>query len=237
MTTIGEIRGLIFDFDGTIVDTEMPAYQAWQEIFDEHGCSLPLTEWTRSLGGGDRTFDPCLYLEAQVGRTLDHTTLRDRRQMRKLELLAAEVLLPGVLEYVEAARRLGLKLAVASSSPRDWVEEHLERFGLLESFDCLNCADDVERVKPDPALFQRALNLLGLQPEEAIVIEDSPNGITAAKAAGIYCVVVPNALTRDLSISHADRRVECLADLPLEALIDLVGRERRASGSRAIGPR
>ena len=149
------IRGLILDFDGTIVDTEMPAYQAWQEIFDEQGCSLPLIEWTGSLGGGDRTFDPCLYLEAHVGRSLDHATLRERRQARKLELLAAEVLLPGVVEYVESARRLGLKLAVASSSPRDWVEEHLERFGLLDLFDCLSCAGDVERVKPDPALFQR----------------------------------------------------------------------------------
>jgi HAD superfamily hydrolase (TIGR01509 family) len=237
MTDADTIRGLIFDFDGTIVDTEMPAYQAWQEIFEEHGCSLPMIEWTRSLGGGDRTFDPCLYLEAQLGRALDHATLRQRRQARKRELLAAEVLLPGILAYVEAARRLGLMLAVASSSPRDWVEEHLDRFGLLESFDCLSCADDVARVKPDPALFQRALNLLGLQPHEAIVIEDSPNGITAAKAAGIYCVVVPNALTRDLSIGHADLRVECLADLSLEALIDLHSRERRASRGRAIGPR
>ena len=92
-------------------------------------------------------------------------------------------------------------------------------------------------MKPDPALFQRALGLLGLQPEEAIVIEDSPNGVTAAKAAGIYCVVVPNALTRDLSIGHSDRRVECLADLPLDVLIDLVASEQRVSGGQAIGPR
>ncbi|MGD9893364.1 MAG: HAD family hydrolase [Dehalococcoidia bacterium] len=233
MKESGEIRGLIFDFDGTIVDTELPAYQAWQEIFEEHGCSLPLLEWAQSLGGGDRGFDPCLHLEMQLGRALDQTALRERRQARKIELLAAEVLLPGVVEYVEAARRLDLRLAVASSSPRDWVVEHLDRFGLLDFFHSVSCADDVARVKPDPALFERALNLLDLQPEEAIVIEDSPNGITAAKAAGIYCVVVPNALTRELSIGHADRRLECLLDLPLESLIAIVARERQ--GGRTHG--
>jgi beta-phosphoglucomutase-like phosphatase (HAD superfamily) len=96
----------------------------------------------------------------------------------------------------------------------------------------VSCADDVERVKPDPALFQRALDQLGLQPEEVIVIEDSPNGITAAKAAGIYCVVVPNALTRELVIDHADRRIECLLDMPLATLIETVSNERQGSRSR-----
>lgn len=222
----GTIRGLIFDFDGTILDTEMPAFRAWQEIYEEHGCSLPLPEWARSLGGGDRGFDPCAYLEVQIGRALDRAAVLERRQARKLELMAAEVLLPGVLEYIESARRLGIRLAVASSSPRDWVEEHLSRFGLLDAFHCLSCAGDVERVKPDPALFLRSLDLLGLRPEEAIVIEDSPNGITAAKAAGIYCVVVPNALTCELPIDHADRRVMSLLEMPLESLIDATVRER-----------
>jgi len=215
------IRGLIFDFDGTILDTEMPAFQAWQEIYEEHGCTLPLSEWAKGLGGSGGDFDPCAHLEAQIGRELDRMALRDRRQVRKLELMAAEAILPGVLEYIAAAAVLGLRIAVASSSPRSWVVEHLDRFGLFGYFECLNCADDVERVKPDPALYLRALGQLGLGPEEAIVIEDSPNGVAAARAAGIFCVAVPNALTRELPLDHADLRLASLLDMPLTALIDL----------------
>lgn len=213
------IHGLIFDFDGTILDTEMPAFQAWQEIYEEHGCTLPVAEWAKSLGGSGRHFDPCAHLESLVGRALDQAALRERRQVRKLELLAAEVLLPGVLEYLDAARRLGLRTAVASSSPRSWVEEHLDRFGLLGSFACLTCAEDVEEVKPNPALYVRALDRLGLTPDEAIVIEDSANGVRAAKAAGIYCVAVPNALTCAMPLDHADLRLSSLLDLSLEELI------------------
>lgn len=214
------IRGLIFDFDGTILDTEMPAFRAWQEIYEEHGCTLPLAEWAKALGGSGRDFDPCAYLETLIGRELDRSALRSRREVRKLELMAAEAVLPGVLEYIDAARTIGLRMTVASSSPRSWVVEHLDRFGLLDSFACLNCADDVERVKPDPALYLRALDQLGLQAEEAIVIEDSPNGVAAAKAAGIFCVAVPNALTCELPLNHADLRLTSLLDMPLSALIE-----------------
>jgi HAD superfamily hydrolase (TIGR01509 family) len=220
------IRGLIFDFDGTILDTEMPAFRAWQEIYEEHNCSLPLVEWAKALGGSGMEFDPCAHLESLIGRELDRDALRARRQVRKLELMAAEAVLPGVLEYIDAARRMGMRLAVASSSSRSWVEEHLDRFGLLRFFECLSCADDVEWVKPDPALYLRTLDRLGLRADEAIVVEDSPNGVTAAKAAGIYCVVVPNALTRDLPIDHADRRLESLLDVPLASLIGSIANGR-----------
>jgi HAD superfamily hydrolase (TIGR01509 family) len=216
------IRGLIFDFDGTILDTELPAFRAWQEIYEEHGCTLALTAWAAALGGSGKEFDPCAHLESLVGRQLDRETLRARRQIRKLELLAAEVVLPGVVEYIEGARLMGLRLAVASSSPRDWVEEHLRRFGLLEAFDCVSCAEDVERVKPDPALYLRTLENLGLRPDEAIVVEDSPNGIAAARAAGIFCVAVPNVLTRGLATDHADLHLTSLAELSLESLVEQV---------------
>jgi beta-phosphoglucomutase-like phosphatase (HAD superfamily) len=116
MTETGMIRGLIFDFDGTIVDTELPAYQAWQEIFEEHGCSLPLVEWAQSLGGGDRVFDPCLYLETQLGRTLDHLALRERRQARKLELRAAVGLEAG--RGVQFAAGLGRRTPRSIRAPR-----------------------------------------------------------------------------------------------------------------------
>ncbi|MCA1725945.1 MAG: HAD-IA family hydrolase, partial [Thermomicrobia bacterium] len=91
--------------------------------------------------------------------------------------------------------------------------------GLHLHFDTVKTAADVERVKPDPALYRAALDALGLGAREAIALEDSPNGIAAAKAAGLFCVAIPNAMTRDLDLSVADLRLTSLADLPLAQLL------------------
>jgi beta-phosphoglucomutase-like phosphatase (HAD superfamily) len=82
-------------------------------------------------------------------------------------------------------------------------------------------------VKPDPALYQAVVESFALQPQQAIALEDSPNGIAAAKRAGLFCVAVPNPLTRQLSLAHADLQVDSLADLPLEQLLELVQRNGR----------
>jgi len=213
------IRGLIFDCDGLILDTEGPAYQSWQEIYAEHGSTLPLEEWALCLGGLGDEFDPCSYLEAKINQRLDHDALRARRMLRKRELVAQENALPGVVDYIQGAKTLGLKLAVASSSRRDWVTEQLSRLGIRDQFDSIICAEDVPRVKPHLDIYERALSLLAIRPHEALVFEDSPNGITAAKAAGIFCIVVPNSLTAQLPIDHADFRLTSLADMPLQSLL------------------
>jgi beta-phosphoglucomutase-like phosphatase (HAD superfamily) len=83
----------------------------------------------------------------------------------------------------------------------------------------MSCSDDVLRTKPDPALYRLALKTLGVQAEQAIALEDSPNGILAAKRAGIFCVAIPNALTRQLVLDQADLCLTSLADLPLEQLL------------------
>jgi len=156
---------------------------------------------------------------------VDREGLTARQREREAELIAAESALPGVDQYVADAKRLGLKLGLASSSDCPWVYRHLERLGLREQFDSIKCADDVTHVKPSPELYEAVLEELGLGPEEAIAVEDSPHGITSAQAAGLFCVVVPNSLTRQLPTDHADLHLESLADLPLENLVSLVQRK------------
>src|SRR6266516_7399029 len=136
------IRALIFDFDGLILDTEMPAFRSWQEVYEQHGCSLPLPVWTECIGTYAGFFDPCQYLEGQQGRRIDRDSVIEQRNRRKDELVACELILPGVEDYVSTAVRRGLKLGVASSSSRDWVAEHLSRLGLLDRLDCIRCAED-----------------------------------------------------------------------------------------------
>ncbi len=221
------IRALIFDFDGLIVDTEGPAYQSWLEIFEELGAELPLSKWETWIGGSPQGFDPCGYLESQLGHKVDREALTTRQAKREAELNATQEALPGVREYIADAKRLGLKLGVASSSDRPWVLRHLERLGLLQEFDCIKAAEDVEKVKPEPDLFLAVLEELGVRPEEAIALEDSPHGITSAQAAGLFCVAVPNALTSQLPTDHADLHLDSLADMPLEMMLSRVGGDDR----------
>ncbi len=213
------IRALILDFDGLILDTEGPAFRSWEEIYQEYGVTLPLSQWAMAIGASLDAFDPFAYLESELGRALDYEALRARQRRREAELIEAESVLPGVQELILEAKRLSLKVGLASSSDCQWVYRHLKRLGMSNEFDSIKCADDVERVKPHPDLYLAVLDELGLRPEEAIALEDSPNGIASAQAAGIFCVVVPNPLTSRLAIEHADLRLRSLAELRLSKLI------------------
>jgi HAD superfamily hydrolase (TIGR01509 family) len=219
------IRGLIFDFDGLILDTEVTMFQAWCELYRERGCDLPLERWARCIGRGRdwrEHFDPFGYLEELVGAPCDHAEVERWTERRHHELLAAQAPRPGVVAYLDAARTLGLGLAVASSSSRAWVAGHLERLGLVDRFALLRCGEDGARHKPSPDLYLAALDGLGVPPDEALAFEDSPNGVRAAQAAGIFCVAVPNPVTARLDLSHADLRLGSLAELPLAALLERV---------------
>jgi HAD superfamily hydrolase (TIGR01509 family) len=217
------VKLLVFDFDGLILDTEAPVYDAWQEIYGEHGVELAFEKWAECIGTAD-TFDPCVDLQAMLGRALDAAALEHRHRARTEVLIAAQAVLPGVLEYVEEADRMGLALGVASSSSRRWVEGHLARLGLRDRFHVIRCSDDVPRVKPDPALYRAVLDATGVRPEEALALEDSPNGVLAAKRAGLTCVAVPNPITARLDLGAADLRLVSLADVSLPALLTRLGR-------------
>jgi HAD superfamily hydrolase (TIGR01509 family) len=212
------VKLIVFDFDGLILDTEAPVYDAWQEIYDEHGHALSFDKWATCIGTAD-TFDPCVDLASLVGQALDAEALRQRHRARTDDLIAACAVLPGVREYIAEACQLGIALGVASSSSRAWVDGHLRRLGLRDAFTVVRCADDVTRVKPDPALYLAVLAEAGVRPRDAMALEDSPNGVLAAKRAGLTCVAVPNPLTARLDLGAADLRLASLADLPLTALL------------------
>ena len=213
------IRGLIFDFDGLILDTELPEFDAWQSVYAEHGAALSMDAWAICVGTAADVFDPIADLEQQIGRALDGETIHRQHKALRLSIIHAQPILPGVVDVLNDAKARGLKLAVASTSRRAWVAGHLERLGLIDYFDCLRCGDEVENVKPAPDLYRAALDCLGLAPNEAIAFEDSPNGVLAATRAGLYCVAVPNPVTRQLSLDHADRQIASLADLALGSLL------------------
>jgi len=217
------LRAIIFDFDGLILDTETPIYTSWEELYCSLGGHLDVAYWVkRVVGTVSNELDHFESLEAQLGRPVDRAALSPQRRQREKELVELQPIQPGVLTYLQEARQLGLRTGVASSSPCHWVTGHLQRLGLLPYFDCVRARDDVSRVKPDPQLYLDVLADLGVRPEEALALEDSPIGVTAAKLAGVFCVAVPNALTRMLSFDHADLCLHALTDLPLRELIKKV---------------
>jgi HAD superfamily hydrolase (TIGR01509 family) len=210
---------IIFDFDGLILDTETVSYEAWSSIFKSHGVELPIQEWAKCVGTSYWAFDVHAYLEQQVGRSLDRAELTQRHRDLCLVALAPLQPRPGVLDYLQEARNLKIPIALASSSNQDWVMSHLSRFEIADWFHSIRTADDVEKVKPDPELYQLTLTTMGVKPHRALAFEDSPNGIKAAKAAGIYCVAVPNSVTRQMPLGEADRRIESMADIRLRDLL------------------
>jgi HAD superfamily hydrolase (TIGR01509 family) len=213
------IRSIIFDFDGLILDTEVPVYQSWQELYQSFGATLSFSNWSKIIGTDEAEGEHFEDLEKQIGRSVDRDSLAPVRRKRELELIALQSVQAGVKDYLRDAQRRGLKIGLASSSSCAWVTGHLTNLGLIDYFECIRASDDVRKVKPDPELYLSVLEALEVEPNEAIAIEDSPHGVTAAKRAGIFCVAVPNELTRRLPLDHADLLVYSLVDLPLQALL------------------
>jgi putative hydrolase of the HAD superfamily len=215
------IRGLLFDFDGLLIDTETPSRLAYEELYRAHGHELPLDKWATLVGTIGAPWDPDAHLEELVGRRLDREAMARRLRAREHELCDLEDLRPGIEEYLAEAERRGLATAIVSSSTREWIARHLQRLDREQSWDAIVAADgDTERAKPQPALYLEALEALGLQPDEAIAFEDSLNGIRAAKGAGILCVAVPNPITETFALEEADLLLGSFEELPLEELLE-----------------
>lgn len=216
------IKALVFDFDGLIIDTEGPVYQSWRELFHSYGYDLTLDDWQICVGSAEGTASFFSNLAERLGNPLDLDSVAPKRLERELELIARQPILPGVRAHLQRAAELGLKMGVASSSPCKWVQGHLEERGLRDYFECILAADDVGITKPDPTLYLTAMDCLGVHAHQSIAFEDSPNGVLAAKGAGLYCVAVPNPLTRQLRMEAADLQLESLEEMSLDELLERV---------------
>lgn len=215
------IAAVILDFDGLIVDTETPIFDAWRAAYARHGQALGLDQWQHALGthGG---FDPLARLEALVDG-LDRERVLAEVKAANARSCEGRPLLPGVESLLRDAQALGLGRAVASSSSCGWVEGWLRRHGIRERLDVVVARDDVRQVKPDPELFLLAASRLGAAPAACLVFEDSPNGMRAALTAGMRCVAVPNALTRTLALPAVDLALDSLDACPLGQLLVRLG--------------
>ena len=214
------IEAIVFDFDGLILDTETPEFDTWQEVFESHGVRLERGTWDLSIGRHSKDFDIYKHLADLTGQHIEQEVVRPKMRRRYLERIDENPVLPGVEDYLASAKDMGLRLAVASSSSPGWAVGHLEQRSLLHYFEFVLSHGDVTNGKPDPELYTMSLTRLGVRPQNAFAIEDSVNGLTAAKAAGLQCVVVPNPMTRGMDFGLADICLDALSDLPLKCLLE-----------------
>lgn len=205
-------RALIFDFDGLIFDTETAIYEAWREIYTAHGFPLTLETWAQCVGSDFGHYDPMKDLESLLGRTLDWDALTQQRRAYVAKVLEGSDPLPGVRQRVAEAREHGIPCAVASSSTHEWVDNWLKKLGLFDFFSNVTCLEDTGKVKPDPSLFLHAAKQLDVSPQHAVVLEDSLNGLRAAHAAEMRCVIVPCAVTRHLVFPGAWKQLRSLEE-------------------------
>ncbi|TDQ42956.1 HAD family hydrolase [Aureibacillus halotolerans] len=213
------MKAVIFDFDGLLLDTETPWFDAYAAVFERYDQKLPLEKYAQAIGTDIDVFHPLRYLETLLGKPIvdaDYELfIQDFHADRMKEL----PLRPGVKAYLQAAQEAGLSIALASSSDRKWIDRWTKKHCIDRYFSVINTRDDVERVKPDPALYEKTVRELGVEKKDVVVFEDSLNGLTAAKKAGLTCVIVPNQVTAQLPFEAHDWRLESMEETPFLMLL------------------
>jgi putative hydrolase of the HAD superfamily len=194
---------VLFDFDGTLWDSEGAVFEVFLDLYREYGQGLTPNDWATVIGTLD--VDPYARLQGLAGGSLDLAEIEPRTEERIRQVASTVPLRPGVDVFLRDVDRAGVRRALVSSDSSEWLVTHLERLGWQDGWAAIVCADGVlERSKPRPHLYLATLEILELSPDDTFAIEDSPNGILAAKAAGLRCVCVPNDLTASLDVSMAD---------------------------------
>lgn len=217
------IKAFIFDFDGLIIDTESVVYQSWLEIYKTYNVDLPLSKWESIIGSSNNTFDPFEYLDQHTKLNINQPSLLSRFEKTLQEKTRSLPMLPGVVTYLKWAKKNNLFIGLASSSTRMWVSSHLNELGIETMFDIIRTSEDVNNVKPFPDLYLSVKKFLCLDDYEAVVFEDSRNGIIAANKAKFFTIAVPNAMTRNMDLSAANFILNTLSAVDPENLVKNTG--------------
>ncbi|MBS3750283.1 MAG: HAD-IA family hydrolase [Anaerolineales bacterium] len=224
MDSTPTVKGIIFDFDGLIIDSESVVFHTWQRLYSSYDLDLKMEDWAEIIGRSDQDRDPMVALAHAAGKGFKEEETRKDFDKELAEEMEKTDVFPGVREVIADAKEAGLKLAIASSSSRSWVEEHLQRFQLCEYFDVIVSSDDVKKAKPDPKIYALAVQELALNPKQVMVFEDSPAGVLAAKRASLFCIAVPNQMTRSLSFEddghQPDMRIDSLKGFDLDPFLE-----------------
>ena len=213
---------VIFDFDGSVLDSETPEYESHRRIYERCGVTLTVDEWCGVIGTWSENHDEQWFrrLAAQAPGAPERDAYFAERK-RIFESVVPAAPMRGVVELLNQLNDAGVPTAIASSAPARWVVGAVERLGIRPRFGAVVTGDEVARRKPAPDVYLEAARRLGVDPARSIAIEDSGPGISAALAAGMKAVAIPHWLTEGHDLTGAHLHVTHAGELTLERLAAL----------------
>ena len=211
------IKAFILDFDGTILDTESADFIAWKSVCAALNVPFPKIQLLNSVGSSEQFFPEC-YIAENAHHAISPAEVK-KLWNDQFESLVAKLKVPsGFISFLNTAAQRSIHLAVASSSSSLWVIGHLTRLNIAHYFKSISTQGDVLRLKPAPDLYEHSLRSLNCTSEEAVAIEDSLNGVNAAKGAGLFTVWIPNEVTNMQNITVADLTAKSFSDLDFDTI-------------------
>lgn len=196
--------GVIFDFDGVIVDTEPLYFQAMQQMAKKRGKDFSLETKKEVMGTGG-LLSMKIMKERLALRESPEELLKERGEIYGALLKQFGISpMPGLFSALNLFNEMGFDKAIASSAQRKWIELGLKSLGITQEFKVIISGEEVKEAKPNPEIFLLASKRLGIKKERCLVLEDTITGVKAAKAAGMRCIAIPNQYNRDEDFSRAD---------------------------------
>jgi HAD superfamily hydrolase (TIGR01509 family) len=214
--------GVLFDFDGVMVDTEPIYSEAMEKMFNDRGKTFVLDIKRRMMGTGGLV--SMSIMKESLGLTESPEELLAERGDIYREVLHTKGVrpMPGLSHAISLVNGLGFKKAIASSSRLEWIEFALERLDLIHEFETVVHSGEVVHCKPAPDIFVLAAKKLGLSVSNCVVLEDTVTGLSSARAAGMKCIVIPNQYTKGMDFSTADVVIGSLKELTEEMIVELL---------------
>lgn len=221
------IKALVFDLDGTIIDTEKSIFESYKQAFQYYNFDLTLDVWSQWVGGVGTPQKACHYVGEETGQEINYDKIQQIHKEAFFQLIKEEKPLPGVLDMLESGKRAGLKIGLATNSNSDWANYFLQTLKINDYFDNVFTFDHVKQPKPDPEIYKKSVDYFHIVPHEAIAFEDSIIGSLAAKDAQLYTIAIPSKLTKEESFEHVDLKVDSMKHLNLHELIDELTMKKR----------
>ncbi len=213
------IKTFIFDLDGTLADTELLHYRTWKTVLEENGVAdFTFDEFLNYVGTSNEKVARDYIARDDILKSIEE--LIERKQQLYMKLIGEIQLYDGVVEILETFHGK-VQVAVASSSHYKEVSAILDAHKISRFFEYVIGGDMVRKRKPDPEIYLKTLDVLGVPAKESIAFEDTNFGITAVKEAGIYGIAVPNGYTKNHDFSRADKVISSLSDFNVDLLNEI----------------
>jgi len=214
------ITAFIFDMDGVIIDSEPIHFDVDIQTMNYLGANISKEELEKYVGMTNPEMWNLIKYEYSVVQSVSE--IIDYQLTTKINIIKSIDLEPiaGIREFLFELKKHNIPIGLASSSPRKFIEEVLSKFNITEYFDCIVSGEEVNKGKPAPDVYLEAANILGVDPKYCYVLEDSKNGVAAAKAAGMKCIGFINQNSGNQDLSKADYIIKWIKEIDVKEMLN-----------------